>query len=155
MILRVSLRGGGYLVDRNYVGDVVEKNSPKTELFIYGYSAIMTALVGVYAVALCLSPYTSVMNLLDSCAKVLGPVLAAFIAWLGVNHTVRNSRRTESLKEWHANLRWASELSSSSKDHDIALAIAVLDSLDNEPMLGPSEQSIIDAVLAAVIDDDV
>ena len=137
------------------MGDVVEKNSPKTELFIYGYSAIMTALVGVYAVALCLSPYTSVMDLLDSCAKVLGPVLAAFIAWLGVNHTVRNSRRTESLKEWHANLRWASELSSSSKDHDIALAIAVLDSLDNEPMLGPSEQSIIDAVLAAVIDDDV
>lgn len=146
---------GGYLVDQIMWGVVVEKYSARSELFIYAYSAIMTILAGMYAVALCLSPYTSVMTLLDSCAKVLGPVLAAFIAWLGVNHTVRNSRRTESLKEWHANLRWASELSSSSKDHDIALAIAVLDSLDNEPMLGQSEQGIIDAVLAAVIDDDV
>ena len=74
---------GGYLVDQIMWGDVVEKYSAKSELFIYAYSAIMTILAGMYAVALCLSPYTSVMTLLDSCAKFLGPVLAAFIAWLG------------------------------------------------------------------------
>ena len=119
------------------------------------YSLVVTVIVFVFAAALTLSPNIPVSHLLDSFMKVVGPVLAALVAWLGVNHTVANSRRNEGLKEWHTNLRWACELTGSNDDSQVRLGIALLDSLDNSPLLGDSEQSIIDAALTTVVNEEV
>lgn len=87
---------------------------------------------------------------LDIFARTAGPLGAATVAWLGVNHTVTHSRRLEVLKEWHADLRWACELSCSVEPQRVELGVALLDSLDEHPQLGEEEQHLIDAALEAL-----
>lgn len=51
-----------------------------------------------FAVALSASTPDAAKAVLDFAAKLLGPMGAAAIAWAGVHHTIRNTRRQDELK---------------------------------------------------------
>lgn len=55
------------------------------------------------------------------------------------------------MKEWHSNLRWATELCAREESKQVALGIAILDSLDDLPFLGENENQLIDAVVQQVV----
>lgn len=73
--------------------------------------------------------------MLDFSAKVIGPLGAALIAWAGVSHTVANSRLQDTAKEWHHDLRWATELCASEKPFEVAIGTAMLDELSGDRFL--------------------
>ena len=52
-----------------------------------------------YAIVLALGPPNMTVPVLDSSAKIIGPVGAALIAWAGVSHTVLNTRVQDTAKE--------------------------------------------------------
>ena len=114
-----------------------------------------------FAVALSASTPDAAKAVLDFAAKLLGPMGAAAIAWAGVHHTIRNTRRQDELKveqdqlkEWYVNLRWAADLCSSSSPGAVAIGVATLDSIDGLPFLGEQQQSLIDQILEAVVESD-
>ncbi|MCT1614355.1 hypothetical protein [Corynebacterium sanguinis] len=90
-------------------------------------------------------------QLLDFTSRIAGPTGAATIAWLGVNQTMKNTREQDLMKEWHSNLRWATELCAREESKQVALGIAILDSLDDLPFLGENENQLIDAVVQQVV----
>lgn len=57
------------------------------------------------------------------------------------------------MKEWHSNLRWATELCAREEPRQVALGIAILDSLDDLPFLSETENELIDAVIQEVAQD--
>lgn len=114
-----------------------------------------------FAVALSTSTPEAAKTVLDFAGKLLGPMGAAAIAWAGVHHTIRNTRRQDELKvkqdqlkEWYVNLRWAADLCSSSSPGAVAIGVATLDSIDGLPFLGEQQQSLIDQILEAVVESD-
>ncbi|QPK78668.1 hypothetical protein G7Y31_08950 [Corynebacterium lizhenjunii] len=124
----------------------------------YSYNAVL--LVGgilfifaaIFFIALLAQGEETQRALLDLSGQVLGPALAATIAWSGVSRTIRNHRRQEILKDWHANVRWACEAYQNAKD-DVGqeLAVAILGTLDSHPELEEPEQALIDAVLNSIM----
>lgn len=114
-----------------------------------------------YAVALSASTPDGAKAVLDFASKLLGPIGAALIAWAGVHHTIRDTRRQDDLKvqqdrlkEWYVNLRWAAELCSSNTPASVAIGVATLDSIDGLPFLGEQQQALIDQILEAVVEGD-
>lgn len=114
-----------------------------------------------FAVALSASTPDVAKTVTDFAGKLLGPMGAAAIAWAGVHHTIRDTRRQDELKveqdqlkEWYVNLRWAAELCSSSSPGAVAIGVATLDSIDGLPFLGEQQQSLIDQILQAVVESD-
>lgn len=87
---------------------------------------------------------------LDFTAKVIGPLGAALIAWAGVSHTVLNSRLQDTAKEWHQDLRWASELCASEKPLDVAIGIAVLGELNDHSLLAPDQVRMVRTISETV-----
>lgn len=114
------------------------------------YSVFVTLTAALFLAALFLDDPATRAALLDLGAKVLGPIAAACVAWLGVAHTVRNNRRQEVLKEWHANVRWAAELCLDGSEQRLLLGVGLLDALDNHPDLEEPEQAFIDAALDGI-----
>ncbi|KAA8738400.1 hypothetical protein [Corynebacterium tuscaniense] len=105
-----------------------------------------------FAIALATSTPDGAKTTLDFIARLFGPVCAAGIAWAGVDHTVRNSRKQDQSKEWYANLRWAADLCKDNNQTEIQIGVAVLDSLDGLPFLRTEKQKLIDALLETVVD---
>lgn len=130
-------------------------NSETRSIVVQIYALLVSIFAAVFLAALFLDPAGDRGLWLDLAAKILGPLTAASVAWLGVNHTVVHSRRLEVLKEWHAELRWACKLCYSDNEGEVRLGIALLDSLDDSPELGDAEQDLIDAALKVVLEDDV
>lgn len=114
------------------------------------YSLFITVYLIIMIIALFLTAEETRFALIDLSVRVGGPLAAACIAWLGVNHTVINSKRLEVLKEWHADLRWACELCHSPEESKVMLGVTLLDSLDNHPDLEEPEQELIDAALLSI-----
>ncbi|MHA2788796.1 hypothetical protein ACXZ66_06570 [Corynebacterium sp. S7] len=102
-------------------------------------------------VALALATEETRRLLLESVTRVAAPVAAALVAWLGVNHTILSSRRLESLKEWHADLRWACAMCLSENPIEVNLGLAILDSIDDHPDISQPEQELIDAAITSII----
>lgn len=96
-----------------------------------------------YAIVLALGPPNMTVPVLDFSAKIIGPVGAALIAWAGVSHTVMNTRVQDTAKEWHHDLRWASELCASEKPLDVAIGIAVLGELNDHSLLAPDQVKMV------------
>lgn len=88
---------------------------------------------------------TSVM--LDFLAKLLAPLGASLIAWTGVSLTVSNVQRQDRIKEWHNDLRWAVELSTSGNETAVLTGTNVLAAIEDLPFLTPDQNVLIDAVL--------
>lgn len=97
----------------------------------------------VYAIVLALGPPNMTVSVLDFSAKIIGPVGAALIAWAGVSHTVLNTRVQDTAKEWHHDLRWASELCASEKPLEVAIGIAVLGELNDHSLLAPDQVKMV------------
>lgn len=116
---------------------------------------LLGGLALLFYVALILDSSTSDTHsqFLDFSARITGPVLAAGIAWLGVDQTVKSTRKQDLMKEWHSNLRWATELCAREEPRQVALGIAILDSLDDLPFLSETENELIDAVIQEVAQD--
>lgn len=83
---------------------------------------------------------------------VVVPLAVALIAWYGVSSNIRSSREQELLSQWHSNVRWATDLTLSDNDQDVATGIAVLDSLDDLVFLGDEENRLIDAIVESTAD---
>ncbi|MCZ9293941.1 hypothetical protein [Corynebacterium meitnerae] len=105
-----------------------------------------------FAITLATSAPDGVKTTLDFIARLFGPICAAGIAWAGVDHTVRNSRKQDQSKEWYANVRWAADLCKDKNQTSVQIGVAVLDSLDDLPFLGTEEQKLIDELLKTVVD---
>lgn len=120
--------------------------------FLFVYSVVVTALLAMMYTALVVKAEGSAALAVDSMARVGGPLAAAFVAWLGVDRTLRNSRRLETLKEWHQDLRWACEMAHSGKGQEALMGLTILDALDGHPDLEDAEQRLIDAAIMAVED---
>lgn len=115
----------------------------------------------VFAVAFSMSTPEGAKVALDFAGKFFGPLGAAAIAWGGVHHTVRDTRRQDSLKvqqdelkEWYSNLRWAADLCSSNDPRSVSIGVATLDSIDGLPFLGAEQQALIDQILETVVESD-
>ncbi|GAA1472205.1 hypothetical protein P4N68_11215 [Corynebacterium felinum] len=117
-------------------------------LLVYSFVGTI-ALVG-FAWAIEVDSKESVGMTIVPLLQAFSPMLAATIAWLGVHHTVRNSRKQESLKAWHESVRWACELCFSEDENKVAMGLALLDALDNHPQLEENEQQIIDSAIKNV-----
>ncbi|WP_156802456.1 hypothetical protein [Corynebacterium lubricantis] len=115
------------------------------------YALFVTAFVIIFMVALALDSEETRRLLLKSVTRVAAPLAAALVAWLGINHTVLNARRLESLKEWHADLRWACKMCLSEENKEANLGVAILDSIDDHPDLSKPEQELIDAALTSIL----
>lgn len=103
-----------------------------------------------YGVALAMGPPKMTSQVLDFSAKLIGPLGAAFIAWAGVSHTVLNSRRQEISREWHQDLRWATELCASENPFEVTVGIALLDELDDYSFLEPDQVRIVGTISETV-----
>ena len=69
------------------------------------------------------------------------------IAWTGVSLTVSNVQRQDRIKEWHNDLRWAVELSTSGNETAVLTGTNVLAAIEDLPFLTPDQNVLIDAVL--------
>lgn len=105
-----------------------------------------------YAVVLSLGPPDSAEAVLDFSGKVLGPVGAALIAWAGVAHTVKSSRRQDASKEWHQDVRWATELCFSRKPLETAVGVAVLTEHDDHSYLDKEQVKMVNRILDVVLE---
>jgi len=105
-----------------------------------------------------LGPPNMTATVLDFSAKVIGPLGAALIAWAGVSHTVANSRLQDTAKEWHQDLRWATELCLSGEPKRIGIGIALLDELDDRRFLDHEQVRmagrITDEVLQSILAEE-
>ena len=110
------------------------------------FTGLASAVALAYAVVLALGPPNMTAPVLDFSAKLIGPLGAALIAWAGVSHTVLNSRLQDKVKEWHQDLRWATELCASSDSFQVAVGIAVLDELDGQPFLEPEQVKMVNRI---------
>ncbi len=104
-----------------------------------------------YAIVLALGPPNMTVPVLDFSAKIIGPVGAALIAWAGVSHTVMNTRVQDTVKEWHHDLRWASELCVSEKPLEVAIGTSVLDELSEHRFLNSEQASMVNRIGEAVV----
>ncbi|WP_165165472.1 hypothetical protein [Corynebacterium qintianiae] len=127
------------------------ENAPAHKLPVWGevLVGVLTVLTLLFFSALALDSAGQGLELFETAVR-LGPICAATIAWLGVSPTMRNNREQDLLKEWHSNLRWATELCARENSQQVALGIAILDSLDDLPFHGEGENTLIDAVIVAV-----
>lgn len=108
-----------------------------------------------FATVLAVGTPDGVRLTLDFLGKLLGPIGAALIAWAGVDHTIRNTKRLDQSKEWYATLRWAAELCSSSEERSVEIGVAALDALDDLPFLSEEQNVLIDKLLhQATLDHD-
>ena len=65
---------------------------------------------------------------------------------------IKAGRRSNSVEEWHRNLRWAVELIATGDDRAIVLGVSALDALDDAKELIDSDQLLIDKVLGAIVE---
>lgn len=65
---------------------------------------------------------------------------------------IKAERRSNSVEEWHRNLRWAVELIATGDDRAIVLGVSALDALDDAKELIDSDQLSIDKVLGAIVE---
>ena len=115
------------------------------------FTGLATAVAGAYAVVLALGPPNMTATVLDFSAKVIGPLGAALIAWAGVSHTVANSRLQDTEKEWHQDLRWATELCLSGEPKRIGIGIALLDELDDRRFLDHEQVRMVGRITDEVL----
>jgi len=87
---------------------------------------------------------------LDFASRIIGPLGAACIAWLGVSQTLDNSQRLDRVKEWHTMLRWATDMCNASSEREVEAGIAILDSIDRQSEIPADQHEVIDAILTAV-----
>jgi len=117
----------------------------------WALTAVSVAVATGYAISLSLTSPGAVWQVLDYSARLIGPLGAALIAWAGVSQTVKGTRHQESLKQWHLDLRWATELCSSTEPLQVAIGIAVLDELDDRPSLDPEQAKMVGTVNRTVL----
>ena len=107
----------------------------------------------LFAATLALSIYLALQSppnfavMLDFTAKLFAPLGASLIAWTGVSLTIANVQHQDRIKEWHNDLRWAVELSTSDNEVAVVTGANVLDAIDDLPFLTPDQNILIDAVL--------
>ncbi|WP_291313814.1 hypothetical protein [Corynebacterium sp. UBA2622] len=121
------------------------------------WSGIVVVILGLltlqFYIALVLGSPTQRLGLVTAGMTFLGPVGAAIVAWRGVSMTMRSNRQQDLLKEWHSNLRWATELCATGENGKVSLGVAILDSLDDLPFLSDNENHLIDAVIEEVVNE--
>ncbi|MDY5786200.1 hypothetical protein [Corynebacterium sp.] len=104
----------------------------------------------MYFVALIVDSPTQRVSVLAAGTAFLAPVGAACVAWTGVSRTMHSNRQQDLLKEWHSELRWATEMRASGDPAKVPIGVAILDALDDLPFLGKTENHLIDAVIQEV-----
>lgn len=109
-------------------------------------------LVSTAVLLLLLARQPELAKAIEILTPVIVPLAVALIAWYGVSSNIRSSREQELLSQWHSNVRWATDLTLSDNDQDVATGIAVLDSLDDLVFLGDEENRLIDAIVESTAD---
>lgn len=115
------------------------------------FTGLAAAVAVAYAVVLALGPPNMTATVLDFSAKVIGPLGAALIAWAGVSHTVANARLQDTAKEWHQDLRWATELCLTGEPKRIGIGIALLDELDDRRFLDHEQVRMVGRITDEVL----
>ena len=109
-------------------------------------------LVSIAFLVILLSRKPELAKAIELLTPVVVPLAVALIAWYGVSSNIRSSKEQELLSQWHSNVRWATDLTLSDNDQDVATGIAVLDSLDDLVFLGDEENRLIDAIVESTAD---
>lgn len=121
-----------------------------TPFWTFFVACISVPLAATYLVALAVDSPTQRLAVLAAGTAAIGPIGAALVAWAGVSRTMKGNRQQDLLKEWHSELRWATELCASGDPAKVPIGVAVLDALDDLPFLGDNENLLIDAVIEEV-----
>ncbi|MCQ4606951.1 MULTISPECIES: hypothetical protein [Corynebacterium] len=111
---------------------------------------ILFLFAGLFYLALIFKDPVTREAALDLGAKVLGPSIPAAVAFYGVLKTLENTRKQDLLKEWHSNLRWATDLCVSKEPEVVAIGVAAIDALDDAPFLGNNENDLVDSLIKQI-----
>jgi hypothetical protein len=79
-------------------------------------------------------------------------VVAAGIAWAGVNKSVKAQRQVNRKQQWWERARWALDLTLNDDSITRAVGFEVLDALANSEWATEHETDVIDAAVAATLD---
>lgn len=111
---------------------------------------ILFLFAGLFYSALIFKDPVTQEAVLNLGAKVLGPSIPAAVAFYGVMKTLENTRKQDLLKEWHSNLRWATDLCASKEPEVVAIGVAAIDALDDAPFLGNNENDLVDSLIKQI-----
>lgn len=111
---------------------------------------ILFLFAGLFYAALVVKDPATREAVLNLGAKVLGPSIPAAVAFYGVMKTLENTRKQDLFKEWHSNLRWATDLCASKDPEVVAIGVAAIDALDDAPFLGDNENDLVDSLIKEI-----
>lgn len=131
----------------NHIGGFTDPGSTWIRDFLI---TILFLFAGLFYAALIFRDPVTQEAILNLGAKMLGPSIPAAVAFYGVMKTLENTRKQDLLKEWHANLRWATNLCASKDPEVVALGVAAIDALDDAPFLGDNENDLVDSLIKQI-----
>ena len=125
------------------IGELSQSVQGRIRDFLFGILVVLA----IFYVALLFEASASRVAVFEFGGRVLGSSIPAAVAYFGVMRTIENSRKQDLLKEWHSNLRWATDLCASQEPKMIALGVTAIVSLDDAPFLGDNENDLVDSLV--------